>query len=128
MEVSKLKIAWKYLFGGIGSVVDYLLEVLNNALASISAGNKAKVQAALNIAQKVLSTLAVMKWLCPTKWQTAYAETVEAVNTVIVAIDDFDLTIDELSKVRREFEEAVAAWKADDDATCVDERELAGEN
>ena len=33
MDISKLKIAWKYIFGGIGSVVDYLLDLLNTALA-----------------------------------------------------------------------------------------------
>ena len=35
MNISKIKMAWKYLTGGIGSVADYLLDVLNSAIASI---------------------------------------------------------------------------------------------
>lgn len=120
MDISKFKIAIKYLFGGMGSVVDYLLDVLNAALAKIDPENRAKVQAALNIAEKVLATLIALKWLCPTKWQTAYSETVEAVSVVVESLDDLNLTADELKKIQAEFAEAVAAWKGPDDETCKD--------
>lgn len=120
MNISKMKIAWKYLFGGMGSVVDYLLDVLNEALDAIDPANKVKVTAALNVAQKVLATLTALKWLCPTKWQIAYGETVEAVEAVAAALFDLKLTPEELAKVRKEFAEAVAAWKSPDDETCVD--------
>lgn len=120
MNISKFKIAIKYLFGGMGSVVDYLLDVLNAALAKIDPENRAKVQAALNIAEKVLATLIALKWLCPTKWQTAYGETVEAVNAVIDALADLKLEAAELTNIRDAFNAAVMAWKLPDDDTCKD--------
>ena len=57
MDISKIKILFKYVFGGIGSVVDYLLDVLNRALDKIDPEKKEQVQAALNLARRVLSAL-----------------------------------------------------------------------
>lgn len=120
MNISKWTIAWKYIFGGVGSVADYLLDVLNKALASIDVGNRAKIQAVLNTANKVLATLNAFAWLCPTKWQTAYRKTVDAVQTVSDALADLTLTLDELSAVKANFVDAIVAWKSPDDETCVD--------
>ena len=68
MNVSKLKIVWKYLTGGMGSVADYLLDILNTALSKIDGSSKIKLQAVLNTAEHVLSVLVALEWLCPTKW------------------------------------------------------------
>ena len=120
MDISKWTIAWKYLFGGVDSVVTYVLGVLNKAIASITPGNKTKVLAALNTAKRVLAVLKALTWLCPTKWQTAYAETVAAVETVVTALEDLEITVEELDRVRKAFVAAVAAWNDGDDETCVD--------
>ena len=45
MKISKIKVVWKLLTGGVGSVVDYLLDLLNAALAKIDPAQKAKIQA-----------------------------------------------------------------------------------
>ena len=119
MKISKLKLAWHYLTKGIGGVADYLLEMLNAALASIDPANKAKVQSCLNVATAVLSTLIALQWLCPVKWQTSYKETVEAVAEVVGALEDLNITAEELARVQKEFNEAVAAWQGPDDETCV---------
>lgn len=120
MEISKIKIAWKYVFGGIGSVADYLLDLGNSALAGLSPEKKERVQGALNLFLRITATMNALAWLCPTKWQTAYRESVEAVQVVASALEDLTVTSDELAKVQKEFGEAVAAWKSDDDATCAD--------
>ena len=127
MNISKFKLGWAAIKGALnpwgsafGNVADYLLEVLNNALAAIKADDKPKVQAALNIALKVLATLQTLKWLCPTRWQTAYKETVEAVEAVVSALEDLNLRQDELDNITKEFKEAVAAWKCPDDPSCLD--------
>lgn len=120
MNISKIKLGWKYLTGGMGGVTDYLLEVLNNALASVDDTSKAKMQATLNVALKVLATLVALKWLCPVKWQTAYGVTVSAVQTVAIALEDLTLTNDEFERVRCGFSQAVLSWKGPDDATCID--------
>ena len=84
MNISKLTIAFKYIFGGMGSVVDYLLDILNNAINSIDPENKKKIRAAANIALKVASTLKTLQFLCPTKWQSAYMSTIGSVECVIL--------------------------------------------
>lgn len=119
MEISKIKLAWKYLTGGVGNVVDYLLDVLSNALQSLNDTTKAKMYGVLNCAEKVLATLMALKWLCPTKWQTAYAKTITAVDVVVVSLEDLNITREEFDKILGEFNSAVAAWKGEDDETCV---------
>ena len=120
MNISKLKIVWKWITGGMGSVADYLLDVLNDALMKVDGNNKQKVQAVLNIADRVLSTLMALKWLCPTKWQTAYSETVVAVGDVVGALQDLKIEMHELEKLRDRFATVVEEWKSPDDETCVD--------
>lgn len=120
MTISKIKLAWKYLTGGMGSVTDYLLDVLNAALAKIDPEKRETIQAVLNVAQKVLATLTACQWLCPTKWQTAYNKTVTAVLTVTVSLGDLVLTVDELLTIQNDFNAAVVSWKSDDDETCVE--------
>lgn len=119
MKISKLRLAWEYLWSGMGGVVDYLLGLLNSALDSIDPDNKQKIQGALNVAEVVLSALSAFQWLCPVKWQTAYRETIEAVVVVVSSLSDLSLTKTELDDIRKEFFEAMAAWKGPDDDTCV---------
>ena len=120
MDISKLKLAWKYLTGGMGGVTDYLLDVLNNAVNSIDPNNKKKIQAVLNVADKVLGTLIALKWLCPTKWQTAYTQTILAVSDVVESLSDFNISAEDISSITKSVKETVAAWKGEDDETCVD--------
>lgn len=119
MDISKVKLLWKYVFGGFGSVADYLLDLGNSALAALDPGKKERVQGALNLFLRITALMNSLAWLCPTRWQSAYVESVEAVTAVAAALEDLEVTQDELAKVRKEFGEAVAAWKSDDDATCV---------
>lgn len=120
MNISTIKIAIKYLFGGVSGVVEYLLGVLNAALAGMTDANKQKVQGALNLAQKVLATLNAIKWLCPVKWQTAYKSTVDAVAAAVAALEDLEITADEVAVVSDRVKAALVAWKQPDDETCVD--------
>ena len=124
MNISKLAIAFKYIFGGMGSVVDYLLDILNNALNSIDPENKKKIRAAANIALKVASTLKTLQFLCPTKWQSAYMSTIGSVECVLSALDDFKLEEYELQAIQDDFKKTIIAWNGDDDETCVDYNEF----
>lgn len=120
LEISKLTLAWKYLCGGFGSVADYLLGILNNALGNLNAKHKDNVQAVLNFAMKIHSLMEALKWLCPTKWQTAYKATLDAVKETVTALSDFSITNDELTLVYGKYITAVDAWKSPDDGTCFD--------
>ena len=120
MNISTIKIAIKYLFCGVSGVVDYLLGALNSALAGMTDATRQKVQGALNLAQKVLATLTALKWLCPIKWQTAYKATVDAVADAVAALEDLEITSDEVAIVADRIRAALVAWNAPDDETCVD--------
>ena len=130
--MSKLALTWAAIKGALnpfGSVFDsvatYVFGKVNDALNAIDVSKKEKIMAALNIATKALAVLNAIAWLCPTKWQTAYKLTIEAVQEVCDALFDLHLTIEELSNVRTKFEAAYSAWQSPDDETCVDESALA---
>lgn len=114
MNISKLKIAFKYLFGGMEDVVDYLLDIVNQALAAIDPDKRAKIAAAYNTLCKVLATLTALAWLVPTKWQSAYKATLGAVADAADALADLKIEAAELTKVRDAFNAAVLAWRGGD--------------
>ena len=114
MNISKFKIAVKLLFGGMESVVDYLLDIANAALAAIDPDKRAKVAAAYNTILNVLATLNALAWLCPARWQSAYRNTIGAVEAVANALMDFTIEPAELTKVKDAFNAAVTAWRGGD--------------
>ena len=114
MNISKIKLALKYLFGGIDSVVEYLLDIVNQALGKIDPQNRAKIAAAFNTVQKVLATLRAMQWLCPTKWQSAYSVTIQSVMAVVSALEDMEISSADLTRIKDAFNAAVTAWRTDD--------------
>ena len=114
MNISKLKIAFKYLFGGMEAVVDYLLDIVNQALAAIDPDKRAKIAAAYNTLCKVLATMTSLAWLVPTKWQSAYKATLGAVADAADALADFKIEAAELTKVKDAFNAAVLAWRGGD--------------
>lgn len=122
-----IKVAWKAFTGFInpwGSVFDNLAELalgeMNKAIASIEPGNKAKMQAALNVARKVLNVMSLLSSLCPVKWQTAYSLTLSAVSKTVSSLEDLNVTKEELETIAKDFSDAVRAWRSPDDETCVD--------
>lgn len=127
MNISKLKIAVKYLFGGMDAVVEYLLGIVNQALAAIDPAKRAKIAAAYNTITRVLAILNAFTWLIPTKWQSAYRMTISAVANTADALSDFKIEESELTKVKDAFNAAVMAWRSDDvpdtdcDFTCVED-------
>ena len=127
MNISKLKIAFKYLFGGMEAVVDYLLDIVNQALAAIDPDKRAKIAAAYNTLCKVLATMTSLAWLVPTKWQSAYKATLSAVADAADALADFKIEAAELTKVKDAFNAAVLAWRGGDvpdtdvDFDCVED-------
>ena len=121
MNISKFKLVISFLFGGgVSGVIEYALGVLKRALDGLTDATRTKIQAALNLALKVLSVLEAVRILVPTKWQTAYAKTIEAVKETVSSLSDLDLTKDELGIICDRVTAAIAAWKSPDDETCVD--------
>ena len=111
---------WKFITGGSTGVVDYLLTVLKNALNGLGDVTKEKIQAVLNLAMKILSIAQAVRIFIPVKYQLAYDLTTKALRTLVVSLQDLEITGAELQALINGYNEAYAAWMSPDDETCVD--------
>ena len=110
MDISKIKAAWAFLTGGWSGLAQYLLTVVNKGLAKCD-GDKMRKTATIAI-----SVAAVVKTGCevfaPDKYKAAAAKTVDALETLAVALEDGNLSEGELSSNIDAIADCVAAWKA----------------
>ena len=113
MNISKLKIVWKFLTGGGTGVIDYVLDVGNTIANRLPDAKKEEVGRYLATARKVLDTMGAVSWLCPKKWRQAYALTLSAFSYLVAALDDLKVTQDELTAVCNSFQLAYAEWRAE---------------
>ncbi len=113
MNISKLKIIWKFLVGGRTAVLDYLLDTANNLVAKLPDAKRSEVTAYLAQAKAILAAFEKYSWLCPKKWANAYTLTISAFADVVAALDDLSLSADELSGIVTAFQTAYAAWRAE---------------
>lgn len=114
MYISKLTIIWKYLTGGREAVLDYALGVANNLAENLDAHKKENVSSYLGLATKILSAMEKLAWLVPEKWQVAYGKTLFAFTDLVVALEDFKITAEEVERVTKNVKEAYEYWMADD--------------
>ena len=111
--MSKIKIVWKFLFGGREAVLDYILDTANSLVAKISEAKQEEVKGYLAQAETILGTLDKYSWLCPQKWLAAYTATLSAFADVVSAMSDLKLTSDEVTSICAAFQTAYAAWRAE---------------
>ena len=117
MNASVFKAVLCWIFGGTNGVVSYIYNVVNFALSKIEPDKRAKTAAVYNIIKKALAILSTFKFLCPTKWQNAYEKTQLAIYKCVQAIEDFEITPEELSSVRTCLAVAYKSWSQPDDPT-----------
>ena len=113
MNISKLKLAWKFITGGREGILDYGLDVANTFASRISDSTKEDIKAYISTAHNILDTLNSLSWLCPSKWRQAYALTLSAFGDLVAALDDLNITHVELTDVCNSFRIAYAAWRAE---------------
>lgn len=113
MNISKLKLAWKFITGGREGVLDYALDVANTIADRLPNAKKEEIGKYLATARKVLDTMGAVSWLCPKKWLAAYEKTVAAFGALVAALNDMKVTRDELTAVCNAFRIAYAAWRAE---------------
>ena len=118
-DISTWRIVWTFISGGGTGLIDYALDVGNNALSGLAGATKEKVTAVLNVMTKILSIAEAVRIFIPTKWQIAYTLTIEAIRQVIAALSDFNVSGAELDEAIANYRKAVDAWKGPDDATCI---------
>jgi hypothetical protein len=102
------------LESAVTNVVGYLVDVANAALAAIDPDKRATIAAAYNTFLKVAVTLRTLAWRLPTRWQSAYRNTIGAVEAVANALMDFTIEPAELTNVKDAFNAAVIAWRGGD--------------
>lgn len=121
MKLNIWKVVWKSITGfGSGSAADYLFDLANTALSGLGGATKEKIVATLNFVMKVLSVAEVVRILIPARWQFAYNVTVSALKRVVIALQDLNLTGEDLQSVIEGYQKAYVAWKGPDDDTCAD--------
>ena len=113
MNISKIKLWWKFLTGGREGVLDYALDVSNNFANKLSDAKKEDLKSYLSTANRILGTLDSLSWLCPSKWRQAYALTMSAFSDLIAALEDLNVTKDELKYVCDAYRLAYASWRAE---------------
>ena len=113
MNISKLKLAWKFITGGREGVLDYALDCANTFTDRITDAKREDLKSYLSTARNILDTLSALSWLCPSKWRQAYALTLSAFADLVAALDDLKVTQDELTAVCNAFRIAYAAWRAE---------------
>lgn len=113
MNVSKIKIAFKFIFGGPEAVLDYVMDCANNLADRLPDAKKEDVRGYFETASRTLGTLDAVSWLVPQKWRAAWDATVDAFAALVAALNDMKVTRDELAKVADAFRLAYAAWRAE---------------
>lgn len=113
MNISKIKLGWKFLTGGPTGALDYALDCANSIADRMPTATREDIAAYLGAAKKVMGTLDAISWLCPEKWLSAYSLTLRAFADLIGALEDMRLTQDELRQTVDTFRVAYAAWRAE---------------
>lgn len=113
MNISKLKLAWKFLTGGGTGVIDYVLDVANTFADRLADAKKDDISKWITTARRILDTLNAISWLCPKKWTAAYGLTLSAFSDLVDALYDIKFEKEELAKVADAFRIAYAAWRAE---------------
>lgn len=113
MNISKLKLAWKFITGGREGVLDYVLDIANTFTNRIADAKKEELKDYLATARRILGALDSISWLCPASWLHPYTLTVGAFADLVAALEDLKITREELTAVCNAFQLAYAAWRAE---------------
>lgn len=116
MKISYLKIALKYVFGGKEAVLDYILDLANNAVSLISQENQEKTKKVVAFLEKLLALCDKLVVWCPAKWRKQFLAVSLCIGSVVNAAEDLKVTKAELAEIADKFRLAYAAWRVDDNA------------
>lgn len=109
MEINKLKALWKLATGGFAGLAVYILEAVNQWLATL---DQTKLAQAAQVVKSVASALEILlNTFLPVKYRTAATKTLDALNTLALALADGKITQDELDANIDAIEAAIESWK-----------------
>lgn len=109
MNISKFGALWSLMTGGWAGLAVYILEAVNKWLAKL---DQTKLAQAAQIVKSVASALEILLGtFLPEKYRDAAQKTLEALNTLALALADGKVTQEELDAQIDAIEAAVLAWK-----------------
>lgn len=109
MNISKLGALWRLMTGGWAGLAVYILEAVNEWLATL---DQTKLAEAAQVVKAVASALEILlNTFLPLKYRNAAQKTLEALNTLAIALADGKITQEELDANIDAIEAAVLAWK-----------------
>ena len=108
---NKIVLGCKFCFGGFESAVDYILGLINKFLAK--GHNPERVQKLHAFIEIALGYLRKYADFCPKKWETHYEKLLAAIQTLNDAIEDNQITPEELDKAIEAVKAAIAEWMQD---------------
>ena len=118
LKISIFALIWKRIWGGKQAVFDYFLDKGNTLFALLPGATKEKLKKIYEIAKTIYGYMDKLGWVVPAKWVPYYNAVMACFKAILDALDDAQVTSDEMNKLVAEFQSAYAVWKADDVDGC----------
>lgn len=114
MNISKFKLIWTAMTGGVTGVIEYLLDIFNKQILSRIHIDKAALYAGSvkAVADCLNNIFNLWAGKIGEEKAKAFVATIEAVSALAKALEDANVSEDELDLVIAQVKEAVEAWKA----------------
>ena len=113
LDISRIAIFFKALFGGGEAVFDYVLDKVNTAIAALPDATHEQIKSILFKLGKLYETLVTLDWLMPQDWERYYHAVMECIDTVLCACEDEVIDKLEVQKAVKAFQIAYAQWRAE---------------
>lgn len=105
---NKIVLGCKFFFGGFESATDYAIALLNEYL--ISDGVKDRVHEIREYVVNILGYLVKYEKYCPAIWVPHYEKLKAAIQTLVDAFEDGQLTTEEVEKAIADVKAAIEEW------------------
>lgn len=120
VKISWFAVLWKRIWGGKKAVFEYLLDKANTLVSSLSGETQEKIKTAYGIAKTIYDYMVKLGWVVPKNWTKYYDAVMSCFKALLDALEDMQVTQEELARLIAKFQVAYAVWKADDVAPCDD--------
>jgi len=120
VKISLFAMLWKRIWGGREAVFEYLLDKANTLVSSLTGETQEKIKTAYGIAKTIYDYMVKLGWVVPKSWTKYYDAVMSCFKALLDALEDMQVTQEELARLIAEFQVAYAVWKADDVAPCDD--------
>ena len=112
MDISKIKVVLKLIFGGVDSALEYILGKFNDLMCKPDVAER--IEQAVAAGRTVLSYMGRWNDWCPPKWRQYYEAVYTSVEAIVDTFVDGKVTSQEIVQVKNAFQIAYATWISED--------------